>query len=97
MTKFHRYLKTGSIHKVKAEKSEQTFAEECKSIMQATTKITEKYYADVYNVNHGVKLDKGRGCLTSNLLVAISKIKHGQKFWDENFCLEVQAAVGRGV
>jgi hypothetical protein len=63
--------------------------------MQATTKITEKYYANVYNVNHGVKLDKGRGCLTSNLLVAISKSKHGEKFWDENFCLEVQAVVGR--
>ncbi len=65
--------------------------------MQAITKITEKYYVEVNNVNHGVKLDKGRGCLTSNLLVAISKSKNGQKFWDENFCLEVQAAVGREV
>ena len=70
----------------------------CESIRQILIEATRKYYADVDNLKHGVKLEISRGCLTSNILVAISNREKGEKFWEsESFILDIKEATGRKV
>ncbi len=70
----------------------------CESIRQILIEVTRKYYADVDNLKHGVKLEISRECLTSNILVAISNREKGEKFWEsESFILNIKEATGRKV